>query len=237
MRRLGVYMKTVFYFGLVILVGCASKSDRVTLERPEELNQTLSSSTSDRSEKIGVRGDNIVIQKRVTLEENLTKTQDAIEEMERNIYGASRRNPGGLWKKLQECRGQIADPRLGGSGKAEPMEKWEKISESDPDFKYRVDASNQVVAVSEEQLETRVLNLQKQKSILERRFAEFQTKSDECDESLKVALVKSGLNPSDAKALGEWVKGPEGYKVWKIKRPATNDPEEMMRRKENRDKD
>jgi hypothetical protein len=49
-------------------------------------------------------------------------------------------------------------------------------------------------------------------------------------------MVKHGMNPSDMKAQGEWVEGPNGYKVWKLKRPATNDPEEMMKRKAEREK-
>jgi len=176
-----------------------------------------------------------VIQKKVYLEEEMRKLQDDIEDLENNIYGKSRKDPGGLWAKLQECRVRTADPRIGGTGMPEPMENWEKISETDPDVNYRVDDKKNVVVVSEEELGARISNLNKTKRVLERRFGEFKDKVDSCESKYHAALIQHGLDPEDTKSQGEWVEGPDGARVWKMRRPASKDPEELMRRKQRRE--
>jgi hypothetical protein len=215
-------------------VGCASK--KVSLDEPEPLDKTLNSRTSDRSEQVGVRGDNIVVQKKMYLEEELNGLQSKIRDLENDVYGESVRDPGGLYLRLQTCRRRMADPRIGGTGTSEPMEPWEKPSETDVDFDYRVDKKKNVVAVTEEELGQRLANLKKTKRVMDQRYQEFQRKAENCEQKYKIALVNHGLNPDDTEAQGEWVEGPNGYRVWKMRRPKTNDPEEMMRRKQEREK-
>ncbi len=228
-------MKYSIILVTALLIGaCASKSDRITQDEPEKLEKTLNTSTGDKNERVGVRGKDIVVQKKVYLEDTMTKAQDDIADLENGIYGSSRGNPGGLWVKLQDCRKRVADARIGGNGIPDAMEKWEKISESDPDVKYRVDESNNVVAVSEEELIGRIDRLSKTKSTLQRRHSDYQDKLDACETKYSSTLVQSGFSPEDAKSRGEWVEGPNGFKVWKMTRPATTDPEELMRRKEQR---
>ena len=38
-------------------------------------------------------------------------------------------------------------------------------------------------------------------------------------------------NPDVAAATHTYVDGPNGYKVWRMRKPATNDPEELAKRK------
>ena len=218
----------------LFVAGCASK--KVSLEEPEKMDRTLNANTGQRGEKVGVRDDKVIVQKKIYLEEELRKLQDDIEDLENNIYGKTRKDPGGLWLKLQECRKQLSDPRVGGSSVPEPMEVWEKISENDPDYNYRVDDKNNVVAVSEEELDSRISNLKKTKRVLDRRFADYKEKADSCEHKYHAALIQHGLNPEDTAAKGEWVEGPDGNRVWKMRRPASKDPEELMRRKQQRDK-
>jgi hypothetical protein len=216
-----------------LIIGCASK--KVSLDEPTPMDKQLNAGTGDKGDKVGVRGDSIVVQKRVYLEEELAKKHDSITDLENTIYGESIKYPGGLWLGLQACRKRISDPRLGGSGAPEPMETWEKLSEAEPDFDYRVDKKDNVVAVSEEDLGAKIANLTKMQNILERRYGDFKQKLDSCENAYHVALLKTGLNPEDTQASGEWVEGPNGYKVWKMRRPSTQDPEELMRRKALRD--
>ena len=170
------------------------------------------------------------------MEDEFRKIHDDIEDLENNIYGKSKKDPGGYWLKLQDCRKRLADPRIGGNGVPDPMEKWEKVSESDPDFQYRVDDENNVVAVSEEQLEHRIANLKKVKTTLDRRVGDYQDKLDSCENRYHTALVQHGLDPEDTKATGEWVETQDGKRVWKMKKASTKSPEELMKRKEERQK-
>lgn len=226
----------VWLFPLVFLTFCSSKKDvTVSLEEAPEMEEKLNSSTNARNEKVGVKDDTVKIQKMVYLEEDLAKSQREIEDLENAIYGQSKKYPGGMFIALKECRNRLADPRLGGNGVSEPMEKWQKVSEKDPDYNYHVDRDKNVVAVSEEDLASRISNLRKLKNLLNDSYDAFQTKLDNCHQKLKTAMVQHGMNPQDMKAQGEWVEGPNGYKVWKMKKPSTSDPEELMKRKGQRE--
>jgi hypothetical protein len=224
----------VFASLFLVVVGCSHS--KVSTDEPEKMDKILNSETGDRGEKVGVRGDNIVVQKRVYLEEELAKIKDNIDDLENSIYGQSLRDPGGLWLGLQDCRKHLADPRIGGNSAPEPQEKWEKISQGDPDYDYRVDNKKNVVAVSEQELGAKIANLKKTRNILERRYEEMKTKLESCQSRYQTALLQHGLNPDDTKAVGEWVDGPNGYKVWKMRKTPTHDPEELMKRKQKRDK-
>lgn len=221
----------------IFLTYCSSKKDvTVSLKETPEMEEKLNSSTNSRNEKVGVKDDTVKIQKIVYLEEDLAKSQREIEDLENAIYGQSKRYPGGMYLALKECRNRLADPRIGGNGVSEPMEKWKKISEKDPDYNYHVDRDKNVVAVTEEDLASRISNLRKLKSLLNDSYDAFQTKLDNCQQRLKTAMVQHGINPNDMKAQGEWVDGPNGYKIWKMKKPSTTDPEELMKRKGQREK-
>lgn len=216
---------------VVLLAGCGSKRDV-----HEELDKTLDTNLNDKGERVGLRDNEIVIQKRVSLEQNLAKLKNEVIDLENAIYGASRRNPGGLWEGLRDCRKRISDPRVGGTGKPEPMERWEKISEKDEEFDFKVDKKrNTVVGISEEAMQTRLDRLKTQKTMLEERYDQLRDKLETCDDNYRSALVDHGLNPNDTKARGEWVDGPNGYKVWKMRQNPTQDPEELMKRKQKRE--
>lgn len=231
--RIRIFVAALFAVG-VFSAGCSSK--KVSLDEPEPMDKELNSRTSDRSEKVGVRGDNIVVQKKMYLEEELNTLTTKIRDLENDVYGESVRDPGGFYLKLQTCRKRMADPRIGGNGTSEPMEPWEKPSETDTDFDYRVDKKKNIVAVSEEELGQKLSNLKKTKRVMDQRFQEFQRKVENCEQKYKTALVNNGLNPDDTEAQGEWVDGPNGYRVWKMRKPKTNDPEEMMKRKQERER-
>lgn len=230
-------MKKIFVLvSLVWLAGCSSDKPNVSLEAPEEFDKPLNVTGSDKTEKYGIKDSTVKVQKIVYLEEELGKTQNEITELENKIYGAARTNPGGLFLELQMCRKRLADQRIGGNGVPEPMEKWQKVSQKDPDYNYHVDKRNSVVAVTEEDLATKIDNLNKLKRVLTDKYDDMSGKLDTCRDQYHAALVNHGLDPRDTEAQGEWVVGDNGYKVWKMKKPATYDPEELMRRKQQREK-
>ncbi len=219
-----------------LISACGSKEKTVSMDAPEKFDKEYVTKTGERNEVVGEKGGSIVIQKKVSLEEDMSKVRDSIEETENSIYGSSRQDPGGLWLKLKECRKKVTDPRLGGNGVPDAMESWEKISINDAAQKYRVEDKKKVVAVNEEQLEDRLSRMRNVKSVLDRRFGEFKDRLDRCEEKYHANLVRHGLDPEDTKATGEWVEGAGGYRVWKMKQLPTDNPEELMRRKELREK-
>ena len=220
------------------LVSCGSKEEKpnVSLEEAPKMEKELQSGTGDKREKVGVKDDTVKIQKVMYLEEEFNKLKEEIEDLEGTIYGKSKKDPGGIYLELNGCRKRLADQRIGGSGAPEPMEKWEKISEADESYNYHVDKNKNVVAVREEQLADRIASLKKTRKVLHDRFDSFKDKLEGCQMKYRTALINHGLNPDDTQAQGEWVEGANGYRVWRQKRPTTSDPEELMKRKAEREK-
>lgn len=212
---------------IALLAGCGSKNDPT-----EKFDKTLNVTTSDKTESVGMKGDKVMVKKKVYLEEQLYKMQSEIEDLELAIYGKTRREPGGIYEAVRDCRARIADPRVGGTGKPDPMEKWERLTQTDEDFQYKADNQNNMIGYSEEELDARLTRYQKQKRVLEQQYESFKDRLDSCESRYQTALVQHGLNPNDTKAKGEWIEGPNGYKIWKMRQGATKDPEELMRRKE-----
>ncbi len=220
------------------LAACSSHKDNVTVSQEEapKLDKQLNVNTGDAHEKVGIKDNTVKIQKVVFLEEEMRRLQTDIDDLESNMYGESVRDPGGLYIDLQRCRKRLSDPRISGNGTPEPMEKWEKISQRDEDFNYHVDRDKNVVAVSEEELGGRIGNLKKLKRVLRDKYENLRTKLDSCENRYHTTLINHGLDPADTKAVGEWVDGPNGTRVWKMRKASTTDPEELMRRKQQRER-
>lgn len=212
----------------VLLAGLTSCSSN---QGPGELDKTYNTSTGDNREKVGLRDDKVVVQKRVYLEEQLWSLKSEVDDLQHTIYGKSRTDQGGLYAALKDCRQRVSDPRVGGVGKPDPMEKWQDITSEDEQFFFKADKNNNLVGVSEEALDDRIQRYKKHQRMLTQMYDTFKDKVDTCEETYRTSLVQHGLNPDDTKAKGEWVEGPRGYKVWKMKKAATKDPEELMKRK------
>jgi TolA-binding protein len=222
MKQIGLGLLCV-----ALIAGCGSKNDPT-----ENFDKTLNVSTADKTESVGMKGDKVMVKKKIYLEEQLYKLQSEIEDLELAIYGKSKRDPGGIYEALRDCRSRLADARVGGTGKPEPMEKWERITQTDEDFQYKSDKQNNMIGYSEEELDARLTRYQKQKRVLDGQYENFKDRLDSCESRYQTALIQHGLNPNDTKAKGEWIEGPNGYKIWKMRQGATKDPEELMRRKE-----
>ncbi len=222
-------MKTAHYLSilsLILLSACSSSGG------PKEMDETLATKTDNNKEAVGLRDDKVVIQKKIYLEEQLWGLKSEADDLQRTLYGASRQDPGGIWLGLRDCRKRLADPRLGGIGKAEAQEPWTNVTQKDESFFFKVDKkTNSLVGVTEEALDERIARYQTHKRLLETKYDEMKDKLESCEEKYQAQLVAHGLNPDDTKAQGEWVDGPKGYRVWRMKKAATKDPEELMRRK------
>lgn len=220
----------------LLFAACASKEVNIsTTDNTKKFDKQVNFNTADSNEKVGIRGDDVVIQKRSYLEDQLAKLRSEVDDLQSTIYGKSRMEPGGLWVDLKDCQEKLNDPRLGGNGAPMPMEKWEKVTEKEDDANYVVDKHNTIMAVSEEGVDARIVRFRKYKSQLTQKYDDMKDKVDTCQQKYKTALINHGMNPDDTKAQGEWVDGPNGYKVWRMRKPATNDPEELAKRKAQKD--
>ena len=217
----------LFILGIAaVVVGCASGP-----KTADKFDEDLNTATSDGKEKVGIVDGKVVIQKRQYLDEQLAKFRRDTDDLQNDIFGESVKYPGGLWFGLKDCRQRLSDPRIGGNGIPEPMERWERVMDREMLTEYKV-KGKEVIVVKQENLDDRINAYKKGKRILESQYQGFKRKLNICEQKYRTALVQHGLNPDDTKASGQWVEGPNGYKVWKMVNPATKDPEELMRRKE-----
>jgi hypothetical protein len=220
---------------VTFLAACASKEERPVVSTKDDTKKFDKNVNFNGTsgEKMGVRDDQVVIQKRSYLESELARLASQTSDLQETIYGKSRQEAGGLWDELRRCRQKLADPRLGGTGQPDAQEKWENIVDNSDDMKYVVDKYNTVMSVNEEEVSQRLVRFRKYKAVLSDKYDSYKDKLESCQNRYRTALIQHGLNPNDTEATGEWIDGPNGYRVWKMRRPTTDDPEELAKRKQS----
>ncbi len=210
---------------------CSSKSNKAEkkdtrLEKAQEVNGNT----------LGLRDKDVVVQKKVMLSEDLRKLEQEVASLENEVYGNERYGTAGLYGVLKGCHKKLADPRIGGSGKLKPLPPAERVTKKEEDLDYVIDETDSLVGVSEEQLRSRTKRFRNYRKILLERKGDLQTDIEICDQSHRTALINIGLSPEDGDAQGEWVVGGNGYKVWRQKKAESTNPEELSKRKANREK-
>jgi len=223
-------MKNIFLTLVIInsFAACSSKDKARNIETKMDRKQEL------QGEQLGVKDGNVVIQRKVLLAEELRKLQRDVYEKEYSLYGNPQGSKG-MHDQLKECHKKLSDPRIGGSGKLKDIEKPDILTKQESEFKFGIDENDQLVSISEEGLNSRINRFQKYNQVYSERIGEMQGKIEVCENDHRVALINHGLNPEDSKAKGEWVsKG--GTRVWQAKKTTTDDPEELARRKAQKDK-
>jgi hypothetical protein len=131
---------------------CSSNPHKAEkIETNVENGQSLNSETT-----LGVKDGNMVVQKKVDMNEELRKLQYEVYELEDRVYGNRKYGSLGLYGVLRECKSQLADPKNGGEGKLIWTEPMDRVSDKEDDFKIGIDEQNKLVAVTEEFLKDRI---------------------------------------------------------------------------------
>jgi SMC interacting uncharacterized protein involved in chromosome segregation len=135
-------------------------------------------------EAVGVKDGNMIVQRKVQMNEELRRIQYEVYELEDHVYGNRKFGSLGLYGVLRDCRMQLSDRKNGGDGKLKWTEPLERVTDKEDDLKLGVDEKEHLVGVTEEFLKDRITRFHGYKQILERR-------QDEYDE--KVAICKTEL--------------------------------------------
>jgi hypothetical protein len=214
-----------------LATACASNKNKAEkMDTQLEKQQNVSGGTT-----VGLRDGNVVVQRKVKLAEELRKLEGEVFAAENELYGNEQYGTTGLQGHYKECLKKLADPRIGGSGKITPIASSAPVTENEQELKFAIDEKEELVGVSEEMLRDRIKRFQGYRSVLRERKGEISTNLELCENEHRNALINHGMNPEDTKSKGEWVMGKQGYKVWRAKKNATDDPEELSRRKAQRD--
>jgi len=166
----------------VLAAACSHNPHKAEkIETKIEKSDTVSGDT-----ELGVKDGNMIVQRKVRMNEELRTLQNDVYELEDRVYGNRKYGSLGLYGVLRDCRTQLADKDNGGTGKLQWTEPIDRVTDKDDDFKVGIDEKEKLVGVSEEMLKDRIERFRNYKSVLQKRQDEYEEKVSICKNELKV---------------------------------------------------
>jgi hypothetical protein len=165
----------------VLFTSCASNPNKAKdIETKMDSSQQISGDTA-----LGVKDGNMVVQKKVMMNEELRKLQYEVYELEDRVYGNRKYGSLGLYGVLRDCRLQVTDPKNGGDGKLKWTEPMDRVTDKEEEFKIGLDEEKKLVGISEEFLADRIKRFKGYKTILNGREDEYEEKVAICKAELR----------------------------------------------------
>lgn len=163
------------------LAGCSSNPHKA-----EVVDTTIDNKgqiTGDTA--VGVKEGNMIVQKKVMMNEELRRLQNEVFELEDRVYGNRKYGSMGLYGVLKSCRADIASKSMGGSGKLQFTEPIDRVTDKEEEYKVGLDDKKQLVGISEEFLKDRIDRFKQYKLVLQKRQDEYEDKVEICKNELK----------------------------------------------------
>lgn len=188
-------MKKLVASGLCVLafVGCRSNPNKAEkIDTAVNHSDVISGDTS-----VGVKDGNMIVQRKVQMNEELRRLQYEVYEMEDHVYGNRKYGSLGLYGVLRDCRLQLSDPKNGGDGKLKWTEPMDRVTDKEDEFKLGLDEKDKLVGVSEEFLRDRLERFKGYKSVLQKRQDEYDEKVAICKAELRAMKSSVGKPTGD----------------------------------------
>ncbi|CAN5617576.1 hypothetical protein BH10BDE1_BH10BDE1_08930 [soil metagenome] len=163
------------------LTGCAHNANKAEVIDTKIDNK--GQVTGDTS--VGVKEGNMVVQKKVMMNEELRRIQNEVYELEDRVYGNRKYGSLGLYGVLKTCRGDLAAKTMGGNGKLQFTEPIDRVTDKEDEYKVGLDDKKQLVGVSEEFLKDRIERFKQYKMVLQKRQDEYEDKVEICKNEVK----------------------------------------------------
>ncbi|OFZ30195.1 MAG: hypothetical protein A2622_10135 [Bdellovibrionales bacterium RIFCSPHIGHO2_01_FULL_40_29] len=184
-------MKTQITLALLaaslILSSCATNKNKA-----EKIDTKVENGTALNAETtLGIKDGNMVVQRKVEMNEELRKIQYEVYELEDRVYGNRKYGSLGLYGVLRECKLQLSDPRNGGDGKMMWTEPIERITDKEDELKIGLDENKKLVGVTEEFLHDRIVRFKGYKNLLNKRQDEYEEKTAICKTELNARKGKT----------------------------------------------
>ncbi len=181
------------------LAGCSSNPHKAEVVDTKIDNKgQISGDTS-----VGVKEGNMVVQKKVLMNEELRRLQNEVFELEDRVYGNRKYGSKGLYGVLKDCRGEISSKALGGNGKLQFTEPIDRVTDKEEEYKVGLDDKKQLIGVSEEFLKDRIERFKQYKLVLQKRQDEYEDKVEICKNELKVRQGDQAKLKKDAEKLAQ----------------------------------
>ena len=165
----------------LLAVGCRSNPNKA-----EKIDtRLLKSQDLGGDEQVGVKNGNLVVQKKVQMNDELRRLQYEVYELEDRVYGSRKYGGKGLYGALKECRAETVSTKYGGDGKLVWTEPVDRVTDKEDEYSIGIDEHDKIVAVTEEFLRDRIARFQKYKQTLTKRQEEYEGKLEVCDANIK----------------------------------------------------
>lgn len=190
MRKLLIVLSS-----LTLMNGACSSNPH----KAEKVETVMKSEGEVAGETVGVKNGEMIVQKKVMMSEELRRMQNEVFELEDHVYGNTRLGSKGLYGVLKDCRLQLTDRRMGGTGKLMWTEPIERLTDKEEPMKMGIDEKENLVGVSEEYLKDRIKRFQEYKRVYLKREEEYQTKVDVCKADVRAR--KSDIEAEERASL------------------------------------
>lgn len=174
-------------------IGCATNKHKAKdVETEMEKSQTVGEET------VGVKDGNMVVQKKLEMNEALRRLQNEVYELEDRVYGNRKFGSKGLYGTLKDCRSEAVSKTLGGDGKLRWTEPVDRVTDKEDQWNIGFDEKDKLVAVSEEFLVDRIDRFKKYRQVLMKRQDEYEEKLEICDAEVNAKKEKAGEDKSES---------------------------------------
>jgi len=186
-------MRTALVLGFAVMASgmmaaCShnpNKAEKIDTELKKE--QKLSP-----DESVGVKNGNMVVQKKVAINDELRRLQYEVYELEDRIYGNKKYGSKGLYGALKDCKAEAASKKYGGNGKLTFTEPIDRVTDKEDEWNVGIDEKDKIVGVSEEFLKDRLARFQRYRQTYQKREGEYEEKLEICDADLKAKREQAG---------------------------------------------
>lgn len=171
-------------------VGCASNPHKAKeIDTKIENKGEISGDTT-----VGIKDGNMVVQRKVEMNEEVRRLQNEVFELEDRVYGNRKYGSLGLYGVLRQCKLDVSDIKNGGDGKLKWTEPIDRITDKEEEWKIGLDEKQKLVGVSEEFLKDRIERFRGYKKVLMQREDEYEEKVQICKSQLKSQKAKAGTS-------------------------------------------
>jgi hypothetical protein len=186
-------------FFAAVLAGCSHNPNKAEkIDTKIEKDAKISG-----DESVGVKDGNLVVQKKVQMNEELRRLQNEVYELEDNVYGNRKYGSKGLYGVLKDCRGDLSDKKNGGTGKLQWTEPVDRVTDKEDEWKIGIDEKEKIVGVSEEFLKDRIERFRGYKTVLMKRQDEYEDKVQICKAELKARRHDAAAAGTPGAAKGD----------------------------------
>lgn len=187
MLRSSVYSMALLLSSTLLFSACANKHKAEKINTEVKNQETISGDTST---GLNAKGE-MVVQKKVMMNEELRKIQYEVYGLEDRVYGNRKYGSLGLYGVLRDCRYQLTDPKNGGDGKLLWTEPMDRVSDKEDDFKIGLDEKEKLVGVSEEYLHDRLERFRGYRKVLQQREDEYEDKVQICKAEMRAKAAQA----------------------------------------------